>query len=190
MIILGIDPGSLTTGWALLKIHGNKIHYLSSGVLKFNKETPFLERLTEIKIKAGRLMREVKPDEVAFESLIFVKSPTALIKLAQTRGVLLSEMVEKYDGRIFEYSPNLIKSTAVGHGHADKESVKKFLDMVLGKREYSTHDESDAVAIALCHALNRKTHLSAASTNSKSTKKRIPKSKGGGLASALAHKIG
>lgn len=185
MLVLGIDPGSIVTGWALLKSEGNKVHYVSSGVLKFNKDDDFLKRLTEIKAKSDSLMKELNPNEVAFESLIYVKSPTALIKLAQTRGVLLSSVVKKYHGKIFEYSPNLIKSSAVGYGHADKESVKKFLDMVLGKRDYETHDESDAVAIALCHILNRsKTNM-----NSNKVPKSSKKTRKGGLAAALAHKI-
>lgn len=182
MIVLGIDPGSLTTGWALLKSEGSKVHYLASGILKFDKDKDFLDRLTDINKQSYELIQELKPQEVALESLIYVKSPTALIKLAQTRGVILSNLVDKYEGKIFEYSPNLVKSTAVGHGHADKESVRKFLDVVLGKRDYKTHDESDAVAVALCHILNRKkAKVPAAPKGSK---------RGKGLAASLAHRIG
>lgn len=178
MLVLGIDPGSITTGWAVLKSQGKKISYIASGVLQFDQKTPFLERLTDIKIKSDELLAELQPTEIAFESLIFVKSPSALIKLAQTRGMILSACVENFQGKIFEYAPNLIKSSTLGHGHADKESVKKFLDMMIGKREYKTHDESDAVAIAICHILN-KDNLSLKT-----------KSKGSGLKASLAHKIG
>jgi crossover junction endodeoxyribonuclease RuvC len=183
LIVLGIDPGSINTGWALLQSEGNKIKYISSGVLSFDKKLDFLERLTEIKAKSDELISKLEPDEIAFESLIFVKSPTALIKLAQTRGIILSSVVEKFRGKIFEYAPNLIKSTAVGHGHADKEGVRKFLDMMLGKIEYKTHDESDAVAIAICHIINKNIKITTSSVKKK-------KSSSGGLAGALAHKIG
>lgn len=178
MIVLGIDPGSVTTGWALIKSEGNKLYYLASGVLKFDGKTEFLDRLSEIKLKFETLLLGIEPEEVALESLIYVKSPTALIKLAQTRGIILSCLVDKFQGKIHEYSPNLVKSTAVGHGHADKESVKKFLDTLIGQKDYATHDESDAVAIAVCHLLN------------KGSKKVYPKKKGRGLSSALAHKLG
>lgn len=180
MIVLGIDPGSVTTGWALLKKDGRKVHYIASGILKFNAKVDFLERLSEIKSKVSDLNTELQPDEIALESLIYVKSPQALIKLAQTRGVIIGEFIDKHKGKIFEYAPNLIKSTAAGYGHADKDSVKKFLDMVLGPREYEAHDESDAVAIALCHILNKNNILP-----------KIGKTKGAarGLKSALAHKI-
>lgn len=182
MIVLGIDPGSITSGWALLKIEGNKTVYLKSGILSFDKKTNFLERTSEIKYKFEKLIKDLSPDEISLESLIYVKSPTALIKLAQTRGIILSVITEKYTNRIFEYSPNFVKSTAVGHGHATKESVKKFLDMVLGKVDYQTHDESDAVAIALCHILNRNNALLNMGKSKKSKA-------GSGMAGALAHKI-
>jgi crossover junction endodeoxyribonuclease RuvC len=181
MLVLGIDPGSITTGWALLKTHGNKISYVASGVLQFNQKLDFLDRLSEIKEKSDELIKELKPTEIALESLIYVKSPTALIKLAQTRGMILSSMVEKYQSKIYEYSPNLVKSSAVGHGHADKESVRKFLDMMIGKKDYKSHDESDAVAIALCHILNK---------DKPQTKAKTKKGSGKGLAASLAHRIG
>ena len=184
MLILGIDPGSIKTGWALLKTEGKKTHYVASGVLSFDSKKPFLERLTEIRKKTNQLVKELKPDEVALESLIYVKSPTALIKLAQSRGVILSQFVEEYQGKIFEYSPNLVKSSAVGHGHADKESVKKVIDMMFGAREYKSHDETDAIAVALCHVLNRnKKNIG------KLKKNNVTRKSGKGLAGALSHKI-
>ncbi len=188
MLVLGIDPGSLVTGWALLKSEGRKVIYVASGIMKFDKDIDFLDRLTQIKVESEKLVKELKPSEIALESLIYVKSPTALIKLAQTRGMILSCMVEKYQGRIYEYSPNLVKSSAVGHGHADKESVRKVLDMMLGPQDYKTHDESDAVAVALCHIINKGKMPIVGNT----TKGKIPKKKKskGGLAGALAHKIG
>lgn len=177
MLVLGIDPGSIVTGWALVESHGNKVRYINSGVLRFDNKTDFLPRLAQVQTQMLSLLELYTPDEIALESLIYVKSPTALSKLAQTRGVIISTFIQNYKHRIFEYSPNLVKSTAVGHGHADKTSIQKFLHTLLGKREYQTHDESDAVAIALCHILNK-------------DKVKIPKkSSGGGLAASLAHKF-
>lgn len=184
MIVLGIDPGSVVAGWALLEVKGSKTRYLSSGVLKFDSKRDFLNRLKEIKLKFSALILELKPDEVALESLIFVKNPMSLIKLSQARGVIISTFIDQLEDKVFEYAPNLIKSSAVGYGHADKESVRKFLDMTLGKREYATHDESDAVAVALCHILHRNSHAV------KNTGKKIKKSSGSSMKASLAHKIG
>ena len=122
---MGIDPGSIKTGYALLRVRGRKMSLIESGTLTFNSKTPFLNRLAEIKQKLAKLVKEFKPDELALESLIFVKDPRALMKLAQTRGVIISEVCEHCEDQIFEYSPNLVKSTVTGHGHAKKESVQK-----------------------------------------------------------------
>ena len=132
MIILGIDPGSIKLGYAFIELKGKKIHYLSSGTLKFSQKTEFLLRIKEIKFKIAELAKHYIIDELALESLIYVKSPTALMKLSQTRGVVISELIESVDDKVFEYSPNLVKSTIVGHGHADKLSVQKYLSMYVG----------------------------------------------------------
>lgn len=183
MIVLAIDPGSVTSGYALLEKNGRKIVYLASGILKFDKSAEFLSRVKDIHEQTIGLIEKYTPDEIAFESLIFVKSPSALIKLAQSRGVMIGALSQKYHEKIFEYAPNLIKSTVTGHGHADKEGIQKFLSQYLGITEFQTHDESDALAIALCHLLNRD-----------STILQLPKTKkvkgaGNGLAAALSHRI-
>jgi crossover junction endodeoxyribonuclease RuvC len=183
LIVLAIDPGSVTAGYALLQKDGGKIHYLCSGILKFNGKDDFLQRVKDIYDQTMALIKKHQPDEVALESLIYVKSPTALIKLAQSRGVMLAALSQTYQDNIFEYSPNLIKQTVTGHGHADKEGVQKFLLQSLGISVFKTHDESDAVAIALCHLMNRGENMAL------SEKKKKQKNMGNGLASALAHKI-
>ena len=178
MIILGIDPGSLKTGWAIVEKNQSKIKYLASGVLKFNGKLEFLDRLTDIQSQFEECLSFHKPDIIALESLIYVKSPAALIKLAQTRGVLLGCLLKNYHGKIYEYSPNLVKSTAVGHGHADKQSVQKFITMITGKSNFETDDESDAIAVAICHALQGNLGESSSKrSNSRS------------LSSSLAHKV-
>lgn len=183
MIVLAIDPGSVTAGYALLRKEGRKIHYITSGILKFKAGDEFLHRVKDIYDQTLALINEHTPDEVALESLIFVKSPTALIKLAQSRGTMLAALSQNYHQKIFEYSPNLVKVTVTGHGHTDKEGIQKFLLQYLGLKDFKTHDESDAVAIALCHLLSRDMKLPLASKPPKSKKM------GNGLASSLAHKI-
>jgi crossover junction endodeoxyribonuclease RuvC len=155
MIILGIDPGSRKTGWAVIETEGRKFKYIASGVLRFDKTEEFLDRLALIAKSTKELVETYKPDEVSLESLIFVQSIPSLAKLAQARGALIAGMSENYQSKIFEYSPNLIKSSVSGHGHATKEGVEKTLKMIFGNIKFKTNDESDALAIALCHALNR-----------------------------------
>lgn len=183
MIVLAIDPGSITAGFALLQKSGRRIHYLESGILKFNPRVEFMHRVKDIFDQTRDLVNKFRPDEIALESLIFVKSPTALIKLAQARGIMLAALAEYDLDKIYEYSPNLVKQTVTGHGHADKEGVQKFIQQIIGIEEFETHDESDAVAIALCHLLNRGPGLIS------SDKIKKNKNMGNSLATALAHKV-
>lgn len=156
MIILGIDPGSRVTGYGLIEVNGRKIRYLDSGILKFDHINSFIDRLQIIYEETANLVEKYNPDEVALESLIYVKSVTSLAKLAQARGAMVAALKDK---KCVEYSPNLIKSTVSGHGHASKEAIEKILKLTLGDIKIKRHDESDALAIALCHVLLRDRNL-------------------------------
>ena len=159
MIILGIDPGSRKAGYALIEVQGKKISYIASGVLKYDHVDEFLERLGMIYQTCDELMNKYQPDEVSVEALIYVKSVDALSKLAQARGAMIAAFSRTRLGRIFEYAPNAVKSSVTGHGHADKEAIDKSMTMMFGKLTFKTSDESDALAIAVCHALNRNMKL-------------------------------
>lgn len=155
MIILGIDPGSRKAGYALIEVQGKKISYLASGVLKYDHVDEFIDRLGMIYQTCDELMNKFQPDEISVEALIYVKSVEALSKLAQARGAMIAAFSRTRLGKVYEYSPNTIKSSVTGHGHADKDAVDKAMNMMFGKLTFKTSDESDALAIAVCHALNR-----------------------------------
>lgn len=159
MIILGIDPGSRKAGYALIDVQGKKFSYITSGVLKYDKTEEFLERLGMIYQSCDELMTKYQPDEVSVEALIYVKSVDALSKLAQARGAMIAAFSRTRLGKIYEYAPNAIKASVTGHGHADKEAIDKAMTMMFGKMSFKTSDESDALAIAVCHALNRNMKL-------------------------------
>jgi len=153
MRILGIDPGSRKTGWAIVEVDGRKIKYISSGIMKFDHLENFLDRLGLIYKSCDELQKEFLPDEVAVEALIYVKSVEALSKLAQARGAIIAALMKERVDKLTEYSPNFIKSSITGHGHADKLAVEKSLSLMFGKLKFKSNDESDALAIAVCHAL-------------------------------------
>jgi crossover junction endodeoxyribonuclease RuvC len=159
VIILGIDPGSRKAGYALIDVQGKKISYIASGVLKYDHVDEFLERLGMIYQTCDELMTKYQPDEVSVEALIYVKSVDALSKLAQARGAMIAAFSRTKLGKIYEYAPNAVKSSVTGHGHADKEAINKAMTMMFGKLTFKTSDESDALAIAVCHALNRNMKL-------------------------------
>jgi crossover junction endodeoxyribonuclease RuvC len=156
MIILGIDPGSRKAGFGLIELKGRKINYLESGVMRYDCKSDFINRLGNIHDSCEELVKIFSPDQIAIESLIYVKSVTSLAKLAQARGAMIAAFMKTHKEKVFEYSPNAIKSTVTGHGHADKESISKALKMMFKKQintEFGTDDESDALAIAVCHAI-------------------------------------
>lgn len=155
MIILGIDPGSRKAGYGVVEVNGKKINYIASGVIKYDHINEFLERLGIIYESCDALVNHFKPDEISIEALIYVKSVEALSKLAQARGAMIAAFSKTKRGAIYEYSPNAIKASVTGHGHADKEAVDRAMNMMFGKLSFKTSDESDALAIAVCHALNR-----------------------------------
>lgn len=159
MIILGIDPGSRKAGYALIEVQGKKISYLASGALKYDHVDEFIDRLGLIYQSCEEILKKYQPDEISVESLIYVKSIDALSKLAQARGAMIAAFTRTHQGKVFEYAPNLIKASVTGHGHASKEAVDKALGLMFGKMNFKTSDESDALAIAVCHALNRTMRL-------------------------------
>jgi len=154
MIILGIDPGSRVTGYGFIRVENKKISYVSSGIMKFDLEVNFFSRLKNIFEESKNLASLYNPDVIALESLIYVKNVSSLYKLAQARGAILSGLLSVREREIFEYSPNLVKSSVTGFGHADKHAVAKTMKVLLGKSDFKTADESDALAIAICHYLN------------------------------------
>ena len=154
MLILGIDPGSRKAGFGLIKAGEQKSVYRASGLLRYDKEKSFLQRLGLIYDSCRELVHQYRPDEIALESLIFVKSVSSLSKLAQARGAMIAAFMKTHRSKVFEYSPNLIKNAVVGHGHSSKEAVAQTLQMIFAQEiKFKTADESDALAIALCHSL-------------------------------------
>ncbi len=153
MVVLGIDPGSITAGYAVIESSGRKFSYIDSGIMKYGHIKNFIDRLGLIYRSCHELVVRYNPDEIAVESLVYVKGTTSIMKLAQARGAMLAAFMEKYQEKVFEYSPNLVKSSVTGYGHLGKDGVQKSLSMIFGERIFKTNDESDALAIALCHGL-------------------------------------
>lgn len=186
--ILAIDPGSRKAGFGVIEVNGRKFKYIAAGTLDIYQKKEFLPRLLDIPKTMRYLMDTYQPDEVVFESLIYVKSPTALMKLAQTRGAMVSSFGDAYKDKLFEYSPNVVKKSVTGHGHAGKDAVEKSVSMILGVHDFDGPDATDALAIALCHGFAR--HSTKHKIDEILSKEARPlyKSKKG-LASQLTHKI-
>ncbi len=153
-LILGIDPGSVNAGYALIKCSGRNFQIVKSGTCKLKQSKDFFSRISELNEYFENLVEGMPPYELALETLIHVKNVNSLAKLAQARGAIISA-VSKTAVSISEYSPNLIKSTVSGYGLSSKQSLEKSLSFIFPDHKFETHDESDALAIALCHSFRR-----------------------------------
>ena len=153
MRILGIDPGSRVSGYAVLELKNNKLDYLSSGIIKPDTSGDFFRRLPEIFLKFKGVFDKYGVDHLAIETLIHVKNVASLAKLAQARGAMLASIGDS-SIEVFEYTPNKIKASVAGFGHADKQMIHYSIEQILRcKIKCSTFDESDALAIAITHGI-------------------------------------
>jgi len=156
-IILGIDPGSRTTGYGVIRVEGQKQHYLDSGCIRVvapNKTLPLSERLRIIFDGISNVISEYHPDEVAIEKVFMAKNADSALKLGQARGVaMVAASVHAID--VAEYSALEIKKSVVGTGRADKSQVQHMVKSILRLSGTPQADAADALAVALCHANSR-----------------------------------
>ena len=152
MIILGIDPGSVVTGFGLVEHQNRKNRLLQCGCIRPSNKLSFPRRLLYIYDHLLALVADVGPHEVALESIFYGVNTQSLIKLCQARGAIVTALANS-DLPIFEYAPREIKKAVVGRGSASKEQVQFMIQRLLGKKALDRgFDATDAVAIALCHA--------------------------------------
>jgi len=152
--ILGLDPGSLRTGYAVVDIEGSRSAYVVSGAIR-TRGSSLTERLQEIFAGVDRLVREFRPEEVAVERVFMHRNADSALKLGQARGAALSATFA-IQARVFEYAPREVKLAVVGTGAAEKEQVQVMVKRLLGISGSLTPDAADALAIALCHAHSRR----------------------------------
>jgi crossover junction endodeoxyribonuclease RuvC len=151
MIVLGIDPGSETTGWAVLESQARHYRLVEYGTLKASPRERFSARLLKISDGLEQLIAKFKPDACAIEEVFFAVNVKSALKLGQARGIALLA-AERAGLEIHEYSPRLIKQTVVGYGNAEKHQVQEMVRVLLSLPVIpEPHDAADAIAIAICH---------------------------------------
>jgi crossover junction endodeoxyribonuclease RuvC len=150
--ILGLDPGSLCTGYAVVET-GPKVIYVVSGSIRA-RGASLADRLQEIFAGVDKLANEYQPDEVAIERVFMHRNADSALKLGQARGAALSATFAVRP-RVFEYAPREVKLAVVGTGAAQKEQVQLMVRRLLNLSGPLGADAADALAIALCHAHSR-----------------------------------
>ena len=151
MRILGIDPGTATTGYGLVSFQGGKAQAEDFGCILTSKLDNPSQRLHNLHQSMLQLLDMTKPDVVAIEKLYFNTNVTTAIGVGQARGVILLA-IEQHGLPIAEYTPLQVKSAVCGYGMAKKPQVQQMIQVLLKlKSAPKPDDAADALAIALCH---------------------------------------
>ncbi|PZM85007.1 crossover junction endodeoxyribonuclease RuvC [Candidatus Gracilibacteria bacterium] len=155
MIILGIDPGTTTVGFSLLKSKNQKIEIIDFGVLKTPPKIDLGLKLLEIGKDINDLIKNYNVEKIVIEKLFFHSNVKTAIDVAQARGVILYESI-KNNLIIEEYTPLQVKKAITGNGKANKNQLKKAIQILFGLEESPKYDDAaDAIAMAYMGVLNK-----------------------------------
>ena len=152
-IILGIDPGTVVTGWGVVQGNGNTLRHVGHGTINSSNAEAQAKRLSRIYRELTKVLREFQPDAVSLEKVFFALNVQSALKLGQARGVALLAAAE-FGSEVHEYSAVEIKSAVVGFGHATKQQVQVMIGSLLRASGRVPVDAADALAASICH-LNR-----------------------------------
>lgn len=162
MLILGIDPGTATTGFGLVELNGHGNQVVTWGLIETDKSLLKETRLDFIYEETLNLIKRHQPDVFVIEKVFFATNAKTAIAVGQAQGVMLLA-ASKAKVRVEEYAPGTIKKMITGSGRANKKDIQKHIRQILGSRVKSeinkkTHFDNiaDALAIALTHAFKLK----------------------------------
>lgn len=153
--ILGLDPGSAITGFAIIDCRGADAVYVASGSIRSSGES-FPQRLRQIYASVNSVVHEYRPQEVAVERVFMHRNADSALKLGQARGAALCATFAG-DPVVYEYAPREVKLAIVGIGSAEKVQVGLMVRQLLRLEGAIGADAADALAVALCHAYARRT---------------------------------
>lgn len=151
MLVLGIDPGTATTGWGLVCREDDTLTLVDYGTVSTSPDTALPQRLQTIYRELGEIVTHHQPSAVAVEKLFFNKNVRTAMAVGQARGVVLLAVADA--GLPFhEYTPLEVKQSVCGYGRASKEQIQKLVQMLLGLDSIPQPDDAaDAIAVAICH---------------------------------------
>ena len=152
MRILGIDPGSETTGYGIIESDGSIHTSILFGAIRTQRRRPFPERLLKVHDDLMAVLVRERADVMAIEEVFYAANVQSALKLGHARGVALL-VAARQSLPVFEYSALEIKSAIVGYGRAEKGQVQSMVRFLLRLPEVpSPNDAADALAVAICHA--------------------------------------
>lgn len=152
MRIVGIDPGSERTGYAIIDSDGSRHRALRYGVIAAGRRVPFHKRLEKIYSELTSILRRSRAEVMAIEEVFYALNVQSALKLGHARGIALL-VAARLDIPVAEYSPLEIKNSIVGYGRAGKHQVLAMVRVLLGLPSGPlAADAADALAVAICHS--------------------------------------
>lgn len=153
-MILGIDPGTATMGWGVVRREGSRLRYVQHGAIVTPATWEMPRRLGRLFDGVTELVRGYRPETVAIEELFFNTNATTAITVGQARGVAVLAAY-KAGIEVAEYTPLQVKQAVTSYGRADKHQVQEMVKALLSLREIPKPDDAaDGLAIAICHAFS------------------------------------
>ncbi len=152
--ILGIDPGTATMGWGVIRQEGSRLRYVQHGAITTPSDWPMPRRLGRLFDGVTQIIEGYRPDTVAVEELFFNTNVTTAITVGQARGVAI---LASYRAgiEVAEYTPLQVKQAITSYGRADKRQVQEMVRALLNLREIPRPDDAaDGLAIAITHAFS------------------------------------
>jgi crossover junction endodeoxyribonuclease RuvC len=152
MLVIGIDPGTATTGYGLVQDNEDgSLTVRGFGVILTPADMPMPERLLELHLRLREILLLHRPESGAVEKLFFQRNVRTALSVGQARGVALMTLAEN-QVVVEEYTPLEVKRAVAGYGGADKNQVQQMVRALLGLPDIPRPDDAaDALAIAICH---------------------------------------
>lgn len=151
MIVLGVDPGTIRTGWGVIERAGPRLRYVAAGTVDAGKSAALEVRLCAIFDALQDVIARHAPAAMAVEDVFHARYAGSALKLGHARGIALLAGA-RAGLSIAAYAPALVKRSIAGRGQADKLQVARIVGALLGLRELPNVDATDALAIAITHA--------------------------------------
>ena len=159
MRLLGLDPGLRHTGWGIINSKDNKISWLASGNISPKISLSLSDRLKEIHQGLDSIVKKYKPSVAAIEEVFVNMNGQSTLKLGMARGTAITACSIN-EMPVYEYAPTRVKQSVTGSGRSKKDQVASMVNILLPGCEIKSEDESDALAVAICHTIfaNSKIH--------------------------------
>lgn len=153
--IIGIDPGSKTTGWGIVQEVSGTLQLIDCGAINTKSTDTFSQRLAHIYRELSIVLKHIQPQEAAIEQVFAAKNVSSALKLGQARGVAVAACAN-YEISVSDYEATLVKRTIVGNGRAEKNQVAFMVNRLLNAKLQEKSDVTDALAVAICHLTLRR----------------------------------